>query len=93
MTVRNYSTCAWRCGRRHPAVKHEAEVQNYLPGRGCDIAFVAVRPEGDLGGFLEASCEDDHVFMNRDLAVQAEVIDAELHPFRVSLIRRAVESE
>ena len=37
------------------AAEHEAEMQDYLPGSSRDAAFVAVRPQGSLGGFIEVS--------------------------------------
>lgn len=37
------------------AAEHEAEMQDYLPGNSRDAAFVAVRPQGNLGGFIEVS--------------------------------------
>lgn len=41
--------------------------------------------------FTAASLQDAEAFVNRDPAVQANVMSAELHPFKVSLIRRAGE--
>lgn len=43
--------------------------------------------------FRAASPQEAEAFMNSDPAVQAGVMAAELHPFRVSLIRRVGEKE
>ena len=38
-----------------PDVEHLQEIQVYFRADAVDIAFVAVRPSGELAGFLEAS--------------------------------------